>query len=645
MYSSAIDDFESFIYNSLKKNDEKYHAGNFIPDGLIVLGNTGSGKSTFINFLMNNQLKVLINEGKIVIDSDSNPKICATKLAGTTFPFPYLVDELMMNAWDTPGYSDTSTPNIEILNGVSIKALLGRLKGKVKIAYVIEEGKLDGKRGKEFIEEFELFYNYLEDFSKVENSLFLVISKGGVTYVDEYGTTKAIMDILNNHGYLAENKYKNIKKILQKIVKDQRIFQFIRPLVGENVYVKNSRSTLINLIKKISFVNAENVKVNHILSNDAQKYLVEAKNFLKQEIDKIFPSINSFFKSKIDTLVEENDFLPQKINSLEFLKQSLNKLPQNLENYGSNNQLIEIKFFEDQNFQNQITIILKKLYQKIEFLGLFRTYDNKIEILRNQYFSEMLSACISYSENKLNQLKIFWQEINEKNNEISNKADKVITNAYSNIKGSLNHLEKCIKCFSSNNLQDDNSLKYLAKFLNELENGSKNGDLDNFNALYKNLNQKQLIEIEKNLILKIKPHFLTLQKVKEDQQFVKYARNSNLDIEIKRNELKEMNGNLGKQNSIFVKKNSLIKSERREIYHMKLEEENNFYQKESMNDVKMAEKMEGLQNQVMILKQELMMGKQIIHDLNVTKEVALQEKAILLHQLSIKNPSKHCVIF
>lgn len=643
MYSSAVDDFESFIYESLKKNDENYNVGHFMSDGLIVVGNTGSGKSTFINFLMSNQLKVVINGGKIVIDSDSNPKICATKLAGTTFPFPYFVNDLMMNAWDTPGYSDTSTPKVEILNGVSIKAMLGRLKGKIKIAYVIEEGKLDGKRGKEFIDEFELFYNYIEDFFKVENSLFLVISKGGVTYVDESGTTNAIMDILNDHGYLVENKYKNIKKALQKIVKEQRVFQFIRPLVGENVYVKNSRSALMNLIKKISFVKAENVKVNHILSNNAQKYLIEAKNFLKQEIDKIFPSINSFFKNKIDILVEENDFIPQKINSLEFLKQALNKLPQNLEIYGTNNQLIEIKFFEDQNFQKQILIILKKLFQKIEFLSLFRTYDNKIETLRNQYFSEMLSPAISYSENKFNQLKIFWQEINEKTYEISNKADKIITNASSNIKSSLNHLEKCIKCFSHNNLQDDNSLKYLAKFLNEFENGSKNGDLDNFNSLYKNLNQKQLFEIEKNLTSKIKPHFLNLQKVKEDQQFAKYARNSNLDFEGKGRALKESNGNFGSQNNYFQKKESLMKNDKRDIYHMKFEQENNFYQKESMNDVNIAEKNEGLQNQVMILQQELNMDKQIIHDLNMKKETLFQENNKL--KFSTHKPCKFCVIF
>ena len=255
----------------------------------------------------------------------------------------------------------------------------------------------------------------------------------------------------------------------------------------------------------------------------------------------------------------------------------------------------------------------------------------------------MLSPSISYSANKLNQLKIFWQEINEKTNEISNKADKVISNAYANIKISLNHLEKCIKCFSHNNLQDDNSLKYLAKFLNEFENGSKNGDLDNFNSLYKNLNQKQLFEIEKNLASKIKPHFFNLQKVKEDQQFAKYARNSNLDFEAKGNFLKESNGNLGEQNNYFQKKESIMKNDKREIYHMKFDQENNFYQKESMNDVNIAEKNEGLLNQVMVLKQELNMDKQIIHDLNMKKEMLFQENNKL--KSSIYKPCKPCVIF
>ena len=76
---------------------------------------------------------------------------------------------------------------------------------------------------------------------------------------------------------------------------------------------------------------------------------------------------------------------------------------------------------------------------------------------------------------------------------------------------------------------------------------------------------------------------------------------------------------------------------------MKFEHENNFYQKESMNDVNIAEKNEGLQNQMMILQQELNMDRQIIHDLNMKKEILSQENNKL--KLSMNKPCKFCVIF
>ena len=667
MYSSAVDDFESFIYENLKKNDENYNVGHFMSDGLIVVGNTGSGKSTFINFLMSNQLKVVINGGKIVIDSDSHPKICATKLAGTTFPFPYFVNDLMMNAWDTPGYSDTSTEKVEILNGVSIKALLGRLKGKIKIAYVIEENKLDGERGRCFIDEFEQFFNYIEDFSKVENSFFLVISKGGFNYVDESCISKAIMDILDSHGYLAESKYNKIKEVLRKIVSDKRIFLFIRPSVGENIYAKNSRPNLMNLVKTITFVKPEVVKVHHILSKSAHNYLIEAKNLLKKEMEQIFLSINSFFTSKIDVIIEENNFITQKINSLEILCQAINGLPQNLENYGVNNQLIGIKFFEEKGFQSHLMTILKQVHQKIEFISLFRTFDNNIEVLKSEYFLQMLSPSVSNADNKLNQLKIFWKEIRDKTNEMSIKINKVLTTANTKLKSSLNHLENCIYFFWHNDFLEDNSLSNLIKSLNDLE--KENIDLENLNNLYKNLTPKQLSEIEKNLVSRIKPHFVSLQSMKEDQKLTKYARHLDFqqkekeykekvekilsDFEEKEKSIQNLNKNLRNENNALKEKETIMEKQmddlNGQIYDLnyeinknngELQNENN-----SMNDLmtKITEKNEGLVNQVMILQQEIDMKKNMINELDTKIQKLDFQNQKLDWELSKK--SKRCTIF
>ena len=309
-------EIQFFIDGTLERNDKNYHPEHFEPDALIVLGNTGSGKSTFINFLQRNPLQVILKNGTIVIYSDSNPKIGIKKDSETSFPFPYYVDELKMYGWDTPGYSDTSETKVEILNGVSIKAMLSRLKGKIKIVYVVEESKLGLSRGKEFIDEFEKFYNYIEDFSKIEDSLLLVFAKGGNINIDENGTANEITQILNTHKYLQNMKYKRIIEVLRKIIYDQRIFLFIKPQIGEDIYKKNNRIKLINQIKELKSINSAAMKVNQILSENAQNQLIQAQNKLKEEVE-----------------------------ILENLLQGLHALPENLKNDFGNKLMIKLTKF------------------------------------------------------------------------------------------------------------------------------------------------------------------------------------------------------------------------------------------------------------------------------------------------------------
>ena len=49
-HNSSVYNFEAFIHENLKKNDEKYKEEHFMPDGLVVLGKTGSGKSKKYKF-------------------------------------------------------------------------------------------------------------------------------------------------------------------------------------------------------------------------------------------------------------------------------------------------------------------------------------------------------------------------------------------------------------------------------------------------------------------------------------------------------------------------------------------------------------------------------------------------------------------
>ena len=208
---------------------------------------------------------------------------------------------------------------------------------------------------------------------------------------------------------------------------------------------------------------------------------------------------------------------------------------------------------------------------------------------------------------------------------MSIKINKVITTANTKLKSSLNPLENCIHYFWNNDFLENNSLSNLIKLLNELE--KENIDVENLNNLYKNLSPMQLSQIEKNLVSIIKPHFVSLQNIKVDQKFTKYARHLDFqqkereyqekvekklwDFSEKEKSLQDLNENLRKKNNALQEQETLIKNEmddsNRQIYHLnyELNKNNGKLQIESnlMNDLmtKITEKNDGLVNQVKIL--------------------------------------------
>jgi energy-coupling factor transporter ATP-binding protein EcfA2 len=107
-------------------------------DVVILLGNTGTGKSTLSKFLRRDPtLKIEKNSGRRWIFTDGENKIGSksSQVSKTLYPNVDVDDETGVQVVDCAGFQDTRSPEFDLLAGFFNKKLLDS-SGKVKIVLV-----------------------------------------------------------------------------------------------------------------------------------------------------------------------------------------------------------------------------------------------------------------------------------------------------------------------------------------------------------------------------------------------------------------------------------------------------------------------------------------------------------------------------
>ena len=146
---------------------------------VILVGVTGSGKSSLSCILAQKPLKIILGVGEeIELEGDGVKAGCK---AVTKFP-AFIVDQKLNIVYcDCPGFEDTDGVNSEILNAFSIDSLFQNYNGynaKVKILLVISAAEIKSARGQIIEQTIERIIRMLPEVQKLKNSIGLVITKG-----------------------------------------------------------------------------------------------------------------------------------------------------------------------------------------------------------------------------------------------------------------------------------------------------------------------------------------------------------------------------------------------------------------------------------------------------------------------------------
>ncbi|MEM7383074.1 MAG: hypothetical protein AAF400_02020 [Bacteroidota bacterium] len=154
-------------------------------DAVIVLGNTGAGKSTFINYLAGCQFKRDQHKSRPVLEVQSRSsggdrdEVMPIGHVGSKTFIPQVAEVDGITYGDCPGFNDNRGVEINIANAVNIKQVLSGAKS-LRMVVLVDFPSLTALRGQAFEDLLATLIALLgnkETIPKYEKSLLLGISK------------------------------------------------------------------------------------------------------------------------------------------------------------------------------------------------------------------------------------------------------------------------------------------------------------------------------------------------------------------------------------------------------------------------------------------------------------------------------------
>lgn len=252
MSDSVSNENAKRILSLLEQGDEKIKTP--YRDVVLVLGNTGSGKSTFTHYVAGNNdnlisVRVGQNSGEYII-SDTNNKISVntTVISKTTFP-DVVVDDDTKNVFvDCPGFNDSRNEAYDIAAAYFIKKVFNSVRN-VKIVLVASYPSLrKGVNRNDFLQLLEHTTILIKNIEKYVDGIALVATK-----VDNAFDFENEVPVLIRDGTIIENiaqfllEVKDSLKIMQQ---GDQIYTSEFKRTEDKVFFEHANTLLDSLLQK-----------------------------------------------------------------------------------------------------------------------------------------------------------------------------------------------------------------------------------------------------------------------------------------------------------------------------------------------------------------------------------------------------------
>ncbi|XP_075231976.1 uncharacterized protein LOC142330526 [Lycorma delicatula] len=210
-------------------------------DTILVLGNAGAGKTTFVQFMAGDNEKLISKE----IDSDTaeyliedGNKIGTSATESNTLYPEQVLQNSKTSFSDTPGFSDTRSPTYEIITSYVLKKYLKDIK-TVKIVLLVTYNSVQlGVYKDDFINLLKNLNSFLKNIEHFKNSIVLVATK----VPNLYKATNINTTLISS-----ENIIKSIAKYLYEVERSLKEKLSKTLDINEHQFIKNAITVLNTL--------------------------------------------------------------------------------------------------------------------------------------------------------------------------------------------------------------------------------------------------------------------------------------------------------------------------------------------------------------------------------------------------------------
>ena len=213
----------STVIDFIKRNTDHFQ-GDALKSLIFVIGATGAGKSTLVNYLNSPDNIVASNvEGKLQVTDNSIAEIGDG--SGSTTLYPNTLTSPFGTFLDCPGEGDTRGIIAETFKSI-IKSRISNSTKKVKILLVASYASLgsEGGYGTIFKNSLDKNAQFLRDIQYFKTSMAFVITSAGRRENALENSVELINVMLNKHAHLGA-----YKDIVSHVVSSGNIAIFSRP--------------------------------------------------------------------------------------------------------------------------------------------------------------------------------------------------------------------------------------------------------------------------------------------------------------------------------------------------------------------------------------------------------------------------------